>query len=67
MALGDTDSIIPHVMSTIHVDCHLPVLGLDVVPLRLLELALALKLLCKVQVRLPEEILAMLLDQSTRD
>eukprot|EP00961_Rhodomonas_salina_P294475 3934609-Rhodomonas_salina.2 len=63
VALGDADRIVPHVVRAVHVDRALPVVGLDVVPLRVLELALRLQLLRQVQVRLGEQILAVLPDQ----
>mmetsp|Transcript_11352 Transcript_11352/g.27841 ORF Transcript_11352/g.27841 Transcript_11352/m.27841 type:complete len:304 (-) Transcript_11352:3301-4212(-) len=52
--LGNADRIVPHVVCAVHIDRALPVLGLHIVPLSLLELALALELLRQVQVRLRE-------------
>mmetsp|Transcript_18210 Transcript_18210/g.45957 ORF Transcript_18210/g.45957 Transcript_18210/m.45957 type:complete len:651 (-) Transcript_18210:1778-3730(-) len=58
--LGHADGVVPVVVRAVHVDGRLPVLRLHVVPLRLLELVLALELLRQVQVRLREEVLAVL-------
>mmetsp|Transcript_2861 Transcript_2861/g.6483 ORF Transcript_2861/g.6483 Transcript_2861/m.6483 type:complete len:327 (-) Transcript_2861:2634-3614(-) len=58
--LGYPDGVIPVVVCAVHVDCRLPILSLDVVPLCLLELVLTLKLLRKVKVRLRQQVLAVL-------
>ncbi len=46
-----------------HVDRRLPVVGLDVMPLRLLELALRLQLLRQVQVRFSQKVFPVLSDE----
>ena len=56
--LGDADGVVPKLVGAVHVDGGAPVLRLDVVLLRELEVALGLELLRQVQVGLGQQVLA---------
>ena len=64
ISFGNSKSVLPHVVSSVHVDRNLPSASFDVVVFSLLEVSFTLKLVSKMLVGLLEEILSILGDKS---